>query len=216
MIKIALVTRWKLELRFKWPAENHTSVELARTPEFCLFYLPIAVTKTSAWGNTTEAVKMQAGRQTGRIKKILDSCFKRKGDTRPHLPTFSSTPASQYLLWKVLPKRAFSPLAETPQCSQECLFHMWGGCDSCCTYRSTSSHTEEGRRRSPSTYKPDEKKEVLVTMATCKKLFSIEKILRKEAHSRRKLQSYSSKGLCLLSWTPISGGFHMAACNMSE
>lgn len=64
--------------------------------------------------------------------------------------------------------------------------------------RSIGSHTQGKEKENPSTHKSDNKKEILVTMATCQKLFSIQKIFKKEANSRIKLQSYSSKGLNLL------------------
>lgn len=127
----------------------------------------------------------------------------------------------------ILTVESFAPesfliLVETPQCSQEylCLpglnsgiFQMWGKWDNHCTAEATA-HTHKEKKTKTNTGARWER-EISVTTATAKICFSLRQPWGKEAQSSRKLQRYSSKGLCLLSWTQNYGGFHTAACSMS-
>lgn len=117
---------------------------------------------------------------------------------------------------------SFLILVETLQCSQECLclpglnsgiFQMWGEWDNHCT-EEAPAHTHKEKKTKTNKGARWEKGNFSYH-SYCKNLFFIETTLRKEAQSSRKLQHYSSKGLCLLSQTQNYGGFHMAACSMS-
>lgn len=118
---------------------------------------------------------------------------------------------------------SFLILVETPQCSQQCLFlpglnsgtfQMWGERDDHCTAEAPA-HTHEEKKTKPINTGARWEKGNFSYHSYCKNLLFIEITLRKEAQSSRKLQHYSSKGLCLLSLTQNYGDFHMAACNMS-
>lgn len=119
---------------------------------------------------------------------------------------------------------SFPILLETPQCSQESLclpglnsgtFQMWGEWDNHCTAE-PPAHTHKEKKTKPINTGARWEKGNFSYHSYCKNLFFIETTLRKEAQSSRKLQCYSSKGLCLLSWTQNYGAFHMAACNVSD
>lgn len=118
------------------------------------------VNYSSCWGGTERQV---------RIIKILESCFRRKDGTRPHLHN-----ASIYC-GKLCPRECSysigDPLTFTGM-SVSALLKFRDLPDvrwmrQPLHYRDTSSHTKR-RKPNPSTLEPDEKREISVTTATAK------------------------------------------------
>lgn len=125
-------------------------------------------------------------------------------------------PCPQYLCWEVLFQTPLSASGGTPHVQGNAsvpgfnpgAFHIQGERGSCC------SHTQQSSKQIPSTSEPDNKKRILVSMATCLKLFPIEKNLqRRTSEGNHRAVAPEEPTSC--PQLGMSEGFH-AACSTAE